>query len=71
MFQSNTERSDAVTSKISPGPCAYDQDITAKLKRDFSRPRAVYAGPTRNLDGALTKPGVSPMLQAKSIEIDA
>ena len=41
------------------------------LKRDFSRPRAVFAGPTRNLDAALTKPGVSPHVTPISVEVDA
>ena len=41
------------------------------LKRDFSRPRAVFASPTRNLDAAITKPGISPMVHPVSVEVDA
>ena len=36
--------------------------MSTLLKRDFSRPRAVYAAPTRNLDAAVTKAGASPHL---------
>lgn len=69
MFQSTTERSQVESVSPSPGPAAYTKDMSNILKRDFSRPRAVYASPTRNTDGALTKPGVSPHMQPMSVEV--
>jgi len=71
MFQSQTQRHPAESASLSPGPTAYTKDVSSMLKRDFSRPRAVFASPTRNTDGALTKAGISPHMQAVSCEVDA